>query len=142
MIFSLGLRPFILSASRLPNASPSSSGGRRMGSLLTLGASIGAPLALGQVMGVLSAPDVATWYPKLEKPSWTPPVVLFPIIWSTLYFLMGAASHRAWLSGAGYGTLGLYALQLGLNLAWQPLVCTMNRFIRMIVVHKKAAAIL
>jgi tryptophan-rich sensory protein len=128
MILSFGLRPFILSASRLPNASPSSSG-RRMGSLLTLGAAVGAPLALGQVMGLLSAPDVATWYPKLEKPSWTPPVALFPIIWSSLYFLMGLASHRAWLSGAGAGTLGLYALQLGLNLAWQPLV-------RLVVVFK------
>lgn len=127
MIFSLGLRPFILSASgRLPNSSPSSSG-RRMGSLLTLGAAIGTPLALGQVMGMISAPSVATWYPRLDKPSWTPPTVVYPIVWSALYFLMGAASHRAWLSGAGYGTLGLYALQLGLNLAWQPLVSTVIR---------------
>ena len=117
MILSLGIRPFILSASRFP----SSSSGRRMGSLLTLGAAVGVPLALGQVMGLVSAPDVATWYPKLEKPSWTPPVVLFPIIWSTLYFLMGIASHRVWMAGAGAGTLGLYAVQLGLNLAWQPL---------------------
>lgn len=121
MIFSLGIRPFILSASRLPNASNPSSG-RRMGSILTLGAAIGAPLAFGQVMGAFSAPDVATWYPKLGKPSWTPPVALFPVIWSTLYFLMGAASHRAWLMGATPATLGLYVLQLGLNLAWQPLV--------------------
>jgi tryptophan-rich sensory protein len=92
-----------------------------MGSLLALGAAIGAPLALGQVMGVLYAPDIVTWDQNLEKPSWKPPAVAFPIIWSSLYFLMGAASHRAWLSGAGTGTLGLYALQLGLNLAWKSL---------------------
>ena len=73
-------------------------------------------------MGIWSVPDVATWFPKLDKPDWTPPVWAFPPIWSALYTCMGIASHRAWVSGAGPGTLLLYALQLGLNLAWQPLV--------------------
>jgi len=93
----------------------------RRGSWLTLAASIGAPLALGQVMGIWSLPDVAEWYPKLDKPSWTPPVWMFGPIWATLYTAMGYAAHRVWQAGAGQSVLGLYAVQLALNLAWQPL---------------------
>ena len=113
--FFLRFRPSALFASTTGPGGPR----RRRGSL-TLATAVGVPLALGQAMGAWSIPDVATWYPKLEKPSWTPPVWLFGPTWGALYTTMGVASHRVWLAGGGALPLGLYVLQLALNLACQP----------------------
>jgi translocator protein len=91
-------------------------------SLGSLAVSVGVPLALGQVMGLWSAPDILNgWYQKLRKPKITPPIWLFGPTWGLLYTLMGVAAWKVWRAGAGRVTLGLYAAQLALNLAWQPL---------------------
>lgn len=60
------------------------------------------------------------WYPALNKPFFTPPNIVFPVVWSFLYALMAIASWRILrASGDNKGlALGLFALQLGLNLAW------------------------
>jgi tryptophan-rich sensory protein len=82
---------------------------------------IGVPLLLGQIVGSIQLPDVAVWYQTLKKPSWTPPVALFPIMWTIMYTLMGYASFLVWSHG-GYheqqAQLLLYGLQLFLNLMW------------------------
>jgi tryptophan-rich sensory protein len=92
-----------------------------MGMLLSLGTAIGVPLGLGQLAGLISLPDVVKWYPKLKKPWWTPPVILFGPIWAVLYTAMGLASHRVWLAGAQPFVWAMYCVQLLLNLAWQPI---------------------
>jgi hypothetical protein len=38
-----------------------------MGNTASVVASVGVPLVLGQVMGLISAPDVLNWYPTLKK---------------------------------------------------------------------------
>lgn len=38
---------------------------------------------------LLQMESLHTWYPTLNKPSLTPPNIVFPIVWSTLYMLMG-----------------------------------------------------
>lgn len=58
------------------------------------------------------------WYRSLRKPWWTPPRAAFPVVWTALYALMGVAAHRVWAAGGGALPLGLYAVQLALNLAW------------------------
>lgn len=35
--------------------------------------------------------SVGSWYVTLNKPSWTPPKVVFPIAWSALYTMIGVA---------------------------------------------------
>ena len=115
-----GFHRFVLSAGAPGYGQPPRR--HRMGSLLTLAASVGAPLMLGQVVGIWTIPDVIDWFPRLRKPSWTPPRWAFPPIWASLYAAMGVAAHRVWLAGGGPLPLGLYGLQLVLNLAWQPLV--------------------
>ena len=37
-------------------------------------------------------------YEQLEKPVFTPPSFLFPIVWNLLYVLMGIGAARVWLS--------------------------------------------
>src|SRR3954451_12881538 len=61
------------------------------------------------------------WYDGLRKPTWTPPNFLFAPVWTALYILMAVAAWLVWLRRGLPGSriaLGLYGLQLALNLAW------------------------
>lgn len=63
------------------------------------------------------------WY-QLNKPSFTPPNYVFPIVWTTLYLLIGISLYLAWTSAkkTQKGKLAkLFALNLILNLFWTPL---------------------
>lgn len=75
----------------------------------------------GVVPSVLTAGDVATWYPTLAKPAFTPPSWVFGPVWTTLYLLMGVALYLVWRRAAGrvrQVALGAFAVQLVLNAAW------------------------
>lgn len=66
-----------------------------------------------------SQPD--TTYNSIQKPSWTPPPIAFPIVWTTLYLLMGLASARVAESvGLVSIPMLIYAFQLLLNVSWTP----------------------
>jgi tryptophan-rich sensory protein len=68
--------------------------------------------------GRAAAPALAEWYPALRKPSWTPPGVVFGLVWTLLYALMAVAGWLAWREGrARFGPLA-YLVQLALNAAW------------------------
>ncbi|KAK9820484.1 hypothetical protein WJX72_010788 [[Myrmecia] bisecta] len=81
------------------------------------------PLALGQVAGLLTAPDILKWYvPKLKKPWYVPPAPIFGAVWPVMYGLMGYASYLVFQHGGLHAQmlpLRWYAIQLGLNVAWQ-----------------------
>jgi translocator protein len=63
-----------------------------------------------------------SWYAQLEQPAWEPPDWLFGPVWTVLYVLMAVAAwlvarcglHRRDVQVA----LGLYLVQLALNLGW------------------------
>jgi translocator protein len=63
-----------------------------------------------------------SWYAQLEQPAWEPPDWLFGPVWTVLYILMAVAAwlvarcglHRTDVQVA----LGLYVVQLALNLGW------------------------
>lgn len=86
---------------------------------------IAAPLAAGQVVGLLTAPDIFKWYvtDKVKKPSWVPPAPVFGAVWPPMYGLMGYCSYLVWNTAKGTAAvrapLQWYGIQLGLNLAWQ-----------------------
>ena len=81
-------------------------------------------LALGFLSGMAagSGPGNA-WFDGLIKPAINPPPIVFPIVWSTLYVLMGVALAMI-LSASGAAGRGAAAIafvvQLALNLAWSP----------------------
>jgi tryptophan-rich sensory protein len=81
-------------------------------------------ILLGSLSGLLSVsgPD-NPWYASLTKPAISPPSAIFPVVWTTLYAMMGfAAALICSASGArGRGIAFLaFAVQLALNLAWSP----------------------
>jgi len=60
-------------------------------------------------------------YGLLDKPSWTPPKLAFPIVWTILYILIAVAGARVvHLEGSGYA-LAFWALQIALNTLWTPI---------------------
>jgi tryptophan-rich sensory protein len=64
------------------------------------------------------------WYRELEKPVFTPPDRVFPVVWTALYAAMAASAWRIARrppSPARRRALGLWATQLALNAAWTPL---------------------
>lgn len=59
-------------------------------------------------------------YALLEKPTLTPPAIVFPLVWSALYLLMAVGAARVFLSGkpGRWQALAVYGAQLLVNLVW------------------------
>jgi tryptophan-rich sensory protein len=95
-----------------------------------LSQSVWAPALVGVLVcegaGLLAAwatqTSVATWYPTLTKPSFTPPDWLFGPVWTVLYAMMGVAAALVWRrrteDPASRGALILFAGQLLVNVGW------------------------
>ena len=78
-------------------------------------------LAVGAAGGAITSTSVDTWYAALEKPSFNPPNWVFAPVWTTLYVLMAIAAWRVWRlrdTPPARPALGLWAVQLALNLCW------------------------
>ena len=73
------------------------------------------PLLLGAVVGFLTNQSA---FKTMNKPIFSPPGWIFPVVWSILYILMGISLYIAKnnkLSDTGYR---YYIIQLVLNLLW------------------------
>ena len=61
-------------------------------------------------------------FASLAQPPLTPPGWVFPVVWTTLFLLMGIASYLASTPGGSRpavgGALALYSLQLAFNFMW------------------------
>jgi len=87
-------------------------------------------LAVSGIGGAITATSVGTWYQTLEKPPFNPPDWVFAPVWTTLYILMGIAAWRVWRRRSFEVTgraLVVFAVQLGLNLAWSFLFFGLQR---------------
>jgi translocator protein len=68
-----------------------------------------------------TTPEIDGWYRTLRKPEWNPPDAVFGPVWTTLYIMMAVAAWLVWRQQGLYAArrpLGLFALQLALNVAW------------------------
>ena len=94
---------------------------------LALTGFIAASFLAGAIGSSATFPNVRTWYPLLNKPSWNPPGWIFGPVWTCLYVLMGVAIWRAWRAGTNEGRPSRrplvtgYFVQLGLNALWSVL---------------------
>lgn len=82
---------------------------------------VGICLAVEFISGLATRQSVSTWYVTLNKPSWTPPGWVFPIVWTVLYISMGVAAWLVWQRRPAPGVsvgLALFSLQLVLNGCW------------------------
>lgn len=81
--------------------------------------SILVPLGLGLLVGLLTNSSVSSLV-NLNLPRFQPPSILFPIVWTILYVLMGISAYLIDTSYSCYsGTcLIIYYVQLLVNLLW------------------------
>ena len=79
------------------------------------------PLTVGSLAGFITKGSIET-FNMLNKPSLSPPGILFPIVWTILYILMGISSYL--IITSGYGNIKIrealffYGLQLIFNFFW------------------------
>jgi translocator protein len=65
-----------------------------------------------------------SWYRKLDKPGFTPPDEVFPVVWTTLYAMIALSGWRIWCatpSSERNRALGLWIAQLAANARWSKL---------------------
>jgi tryptophan-rich sensory protein len=68
--------------------------------------------------GGLFPPD--DWYRGLDKPRWTPPDWVFPIMWTSLYVALAFVGARlAPMEGSAYA-MAFWAMQVSFNALWTP----------------------
>ncbi len=75
------------------------------------------PILIGALSALLSG-DMSNY--GFNKPSFSPPPFIFPIVWTVLYILMGISSYMIYLSdNKNKGkALAIYAAQLCFNFFW------------------------
>ena len=82
---------------------------------------IAIPLAVGTTASLLTGGGMEV-FETVNKPPLSPPGILFPIVWTILYTLMGIASYLVLSSGKNQeditNALLIYLLQLAINFFW------------------------
>ena len=77
------------------------------------------PLAVGAISALLSG-NMSASYAAFQKPAFSPPGILFPIVWTILYLLMGISSYIIDKSNHPQkkDALQIYFVQLFFNFMW------------------------
>ena len=83
--------------------------------------SVAVPMALGYMVS-LATSNAQAYYSALELPNFAPASSVFSIVWPILYFLMGLAFYKIWITPAPselrYRAKALYFIQLAVNLLY------------------------
>ena len=76
------------------------------------------PIIVGLIGNLLGNSSMG--FDSINKPSFTPPGILFPIVWTILYILMGISSYLIYRENNSNKSCALrvYALQLVVNMLW------------------------
>jgi tryptophan-rich sensory protein len=81
-------------------------------------------LFIGGIPGITVATN--NIYPTLNKPPLSPPGILFPIVWSILFILMGISVY---LVRENKDAVKAYFIQLIFNALWTPIFFGLNAFL-------------
>ena len=77
-------------------------------------------------------------YNEINRPPLSPPSVLFPIVWSVLYILMGISLYLVWNNNDTTADKSraylFFALQLFLNFLWSPIFFAARQFLAAFVI--------
>ena len=86
------------------------------------------PLGIGFLAFLLTRNGINNYSNNLIKPSFAPPGILFGIIWTILYVLMGLSSFYIYESMSCHkaNCLLLYGLNLVLNFSWPIIFFTLE----------------
>lgn len=76
-----------------------------------------------ELVGALSAlfaGNFSGFYGELNRPPFSPPAAVFPVVWTILYALMGISAYKVWQADNvdSRRALGIYVIQLAINFSW------------------------
>ena len=99
----------------------------------TYAISIAIALAVGGLSALFTAGNMDI-YSEIVKPPLAPPSVLFPIVWTVLYILMGVSAAMIYLQKEENPTLArnslaAYGISLFLNFFWSIIFFNMQAFL-------------
>ncbi|WP_158826412.1 TspO/MBR family protein [Mucilaginibacter lacusdianchii] len=105
---------------------------------LALIASLTITLGIGITASLITRPQIPSWYPTLNKPSFSPPNWLFAPVWTTIYILIAIAAYLVW-QRRDYSNLytrarTTYVLQLVLNFMWSMVFFGVHQILGALVV--------
>lgn len=90
-------------------------------SLIGLGVALLICFAASFIGSAFTTPNLP-WYATLEKPGFTPPNGVFPIVWTILFAMMAVSAWLVWRAPAEQGdkktALTWFGIQLALNVLW------------------------
>lgn len=89
------------------------------------------PLAAGALSALFTG-NMSGSYASFTKPSFAPPGILFPIIWTILYLFMGVSSYIVAQSDHPGKLLALrtYFIQLFFNFMWSILFFCLSNYLQ------------
>ena len=90
-------------------------------------------LAVGGLSALLTKGNMDI-YSRINVPSFAPPTILFPVVWSILYTIMGISSANVYVNrdkNPKYARDGLvfYAFNLIVNFFWSLIFFNLNAFL-------------
>ena len=87
------------------------------------------PLVVGVISAFFTMKGMP-YYDMQEKPFFTPPDFVFPVVWTILYILMGISAAKIKQSNdpKKYGALKTYWLQLAVNFFWSVLFFGLHQY--------------
>lgn len=87
--------------------------------------------AVGGLSGWLTRQGVEIYNETIKQPPLSPPSIVFPIVWSVLFALMGIGAARIYLAPAAKAkprSLGLFFTQLAFNFLWTIIFFNLQAF--------------
>lgn len=83
--------------------------------------SLAIPLAVGGISAFATRKSMKE-FAHLRQPPLSPPMWVFPVVWTILFLMMGLASYLVYTSGGRRGekrsALWVYGIQLAVNFVW------------------------
>ncbi|MBQ7331948.1 MAG: tryptophan-rich sensory protein, partial [Opitutales bacterium] len=81
-------------------------------------------MGVGALAAYFTSAGMRTLYAEIQTPPLAPPAVIFPIVWTALYFLMGLSAAMIWAekspekAAIRRRALIIYAASLAVNFSW------------------------
>ncbi len=90
--------------------------------------------AVGALSGFLTRDGAEVYSEMIRQPPLSPPAIVFPIVWSILFLLMGVSAARIYAAPASPDRtrgLRLFAIQLAFNFFWSIIFFTFAAYLNL-----------
>lgn len=98
--------------------------------IITYAVSIAVALGVGSLSALATSGGMDI-YSSVEAPPLSPPSIVFPIVWTILFTLMGISSARVFIVNdyKWNNALTVYVIQLAVNFLWSIIFFNMRAFL-------------